>query len=96
MSRQGVAGIGGAIPGHTFHTSHWDHGCTGGDADGGLTGLAGKRVGLIGTCAIAIQFVPHLGRDARQLYGLQRTPSSVDVRGNRRTDPEFARMLGPG
>ncbi|WP_407078132.1 hypothetical protein [Streptomyces sp. NPDC001642] len=51
MSRQGVAGISGAIRGHSFHTSRWDHGCTGGDADGGLTGLAGKHVGLIGTGA---------------------------------------------
>lgn len=72
---RGLRGIRGAIRGHTFpiHTSGWDHGCTGGDADGGLTGLAGKRVGLIGTGATAIQVVPHLGRDARQLYGLQRT-----------------------
>jgi cation diffusion facilitator CzcD-associated flavoprotein CzcO len=68
--------------GHTFHTSRWDYGYTGGNADGGLTGLADKRVALIGTGATAIQAVPHLGRDARHLYVFQRTPSTVDVRGN--------------
>ncbi|WP_328608729.1 NAD(P)/FAD-dependent oxidoreductase [Amycolatopsis sp. NBC_00345] len=82
--------------GHTFHTSRWDYGYTGGNADGGLTGLADKRVALIGTGATAIQAVPHLGRDAKHLYVFQRTPSTVDVRGNRRTDPEWARSLTPG
>ncbi|WP_329059810.1 flavin-containing monooxygenase [Amycolatopsis sp. NBC_01480] len=82
--------------GHTFHTSRWDYGYTGGTADGGLTGLADKRVALIGTGATGIQVVPHLGRDAKHLYVFQRTPSTVDVRGNRRTDPEWARSLAPG
>ncbi|HEY3710985.1 MAG TPA: NAD(P)/FAD-dependent oxidoreductase [Amycolatopsis sp.] len=82
--------------GHTFHTSRWDYGYTGGDADGGLTGLADKRVALIGTGATGIQVVPHLGRDAKHLYVFQRTPSTVDARGNRRTDPEWARSLAPG
>ena len=34
---------------------------TGGDSNGGLTGLKDKRVGIIGTGATAIQCVPHLG-----------------------------------
>ncbi|MFI6465992.1 flavin-containing monooxygenase [Streptomyces sp. NPDC050538] len=98
LSRPKLPGIPGmeTFRGHTFHTSRWDYGYTGGDANGGLTGLADKRVGLIGTGATAIQVVPHLGRDAQQLYVFQRTPSSVDVRGNRPTDPEFARTLSPG
>jgi cation diffusion facilitator CzcD-associated flavoprotein CzcO len=82
--------------GHTFHTSRWDYGYTGGDTGGGLVGLADKRVAVIGTGATAIQIVPHLGRDAEQLYVFQRTPSTVDVRGNRPTDPEWARSLTPG
>jgi cation diffusion facilitator CzcD-associated flavoprotein CzcO len=82
--------------GHTFHTSRWDYGYTGGDADGGLTGLADKRVAVIGTGATAIQVLPHVGRDAKQVYVFQRTPSSVDVRGNRRTDPDWAASLTPG
>ncbi len=65
-------------------------------ADGGLDKLGDKRVAVIGTGATAIQVVPHLGRDAEHLYVFQRTPSSVDVRGNRPTDPEWARSLTPG
>ena len=44
----------------------------------------------------AMQLVPHLGRDAKQLYVFQRTPSSVDERGNPPTDPEWAKSLQPG
>ncbi|WP_297542901.1 NAD(P)/FAD-dependent oxidoreductase [Amycolatopsis sp.] len=91
----GIPGI-ETFRGHTFHTSRWDYCYTGGDADGGLTGLADKRVAIIGTGASAIQVVPHLGRDAKQLYVFQRTPSTVDVRGNRRTDPSWAGSLTPG
>ena len=98
LSQAKLPGIPGieTFAGHTFHTSRWDYGYTGGDADGGLAGLAGKRVALIGTGATAIQVVPHLGRDAQHLYVFQRTPSSVDVRGNCRTDPEWAASLTPG
>ncbi|UQS23910.1 NAD(P)/FAD-dependent oxidoreductase [Amycolatopsis thermalba] len=98
LDRPKLPGIPGieTFTGHTFHTSRWDYGYTGGDADGGLTGLAAKRVALIGTGATALQVVPHLGRDAAHLYVFQRTPSSVDVRANRRTDPEWAASLEPG
>ena len=82
--------------GHTFHTSRWDFDYTGGNAYGGLTGLRDKRVGIIGTGATAVQCVPFLGEFAKQLYVFQRTPSSVDVRGNRPTDPQWAQSLGPG
>ena len=54
------------------------------------TGLRDKRVGIIGTGATAVQCVPHLGEAAEQLYVFQRTPSSIDVRANRPTDPEWA------
>jgi cyclohexanone monooxygenase len=43
-----------------------------------------------------VQCVPHLGAAAEHLYVFQRTPSSIDVRGNRPTDPEWAKSLGPG
>jgi cyclohexanone monooxygenase len=91
----GIAGI-ESFEGHTFHTSRWDYDYTGGDCDGNLTGLRGKRVGIIGTGATAVQCVPHLGDAAEQLYVFQRTPSSIDVRANRPTDPEWAASLGPG
>ncbi|MEV0848688.1 NAD(P)/FAD-dependent oxidoreductase [Streptomyces sp. NPDC049954] len=82
--------------GHTFHTSRWDYTYTGGDANGNLTGLRDKRVGVIGTGATALQCVPHLGASADQLYVFQRTPSSVDLRANRPTDPQWAAGLTPG
>ena len=92
----GIPGIEG-FKGHSFHTSRWDYAYTGGDSEGGeLDRLADKRVAIIGTGATAIQCVPHLGRTAKQLYVFQRTPSSVDVRGNRPTDPEWAKTLTPG
>ncbi|MFC8819413.1 flavin-containing monooxygenase [Streptomyces rochei] len=71
--------------GHTFHTSRWDYGYTGGTPDGGLTGLADKRVGVVGTGATGVQVIPKLAEDAGHVYVFQRTPSTVDVRANRRT-----------
>jgi cation diffusion facilitator CzcD-associated flavoprotein CzcO len=91
----GIPGI-ESFRGHSFHTSRWDYGYTGGNDAGGLTGLAGKRVGIIGTGATAVQCVPHLGETAGQLYVFQRTPSSIDVRNNRPTDPDFVASLAPG
>ncbi|MBD0421574.1 NAD(P)/FAD-dependent oxidoreductase [Streptomyces sp. TRM S81-3] len=80
----GIPGI-ETFKGHTFHTSRWDYAYTGGSPDGGLTGLADKRVGVVGTGATGVQVVPKLAEDAGHLYVFQRTPSSVDVRANRRT-----------
>lgn len=82
--------------GHVFHSARWDYDYTGGDATGGLTKLADKRVALVGTGATGVQLVPHLGRDAQQLYVFQRTPSSVDERANTPTDPAWAGSLQPG
>ncbi len=82
--------------GHTFHTSRWDYGYTGGDHSGGLTKLADKRVAIIGTGATAIQSVPYVGAHAKHLYVFQRTPSCVDERGNKPTDYDWAKTLEPG
>nr|POE56870.1 neopentalenolactone d synthase [Quercus suber] len=89
----GLTGL-GTFKGKTFHTSRWDYDYTGGDASGNLTKLAGKRVGVIGTGATAVQIVPHLGAAAEHLYVFQRTPSSIDVRGNKLTDPAWVATLG--
>src|SRR5579862_6686913 len=40
--------------GKSVHTSRWDYDYTGGDIYGNLTGLAGKRVAVIGTGSTAI------------------------------------------
>ncbi len=91
----GIPGI-SDFRGHTFHTARWDYDYTGGDHNGGLTGLADKRVAVIGTGCTAIQSVPFLGEHAQKLYVFQRTPSSVDLRGNMPTDEEWYQSLEPG
>ena len=73
-----------------FHTARWDYGYTGGAPENPeLTGLEGKRVAIVGTGATSIQVVPALASYAGRLYVFQRTPSSVDVRDNRDTDPAW-------
>jgi cation diffusion facilitator CzcD-associated flavoprotein CzcO len=64
--------------GESFHTSRWHY-----DVD-----LAGKRVGIIGTGATAVQVIPELARIVGDLYVFQRTPSTIDVRDQRATSPE--------
>jgi len=98
LNRPKLPGIPGIedFEGHSFHASRWDYEYTGGDADGGLTGLRDKRVGIIGTGATAVQCVPHVGASAEHLYVFQRTPSSIDVKNNDPTDPEWARGLKSG
>ena len=91
----GIPGI-GDYKGHTFHTSRWDYQYTGGSPGGSLTKLSDKRVAIIGTGASAVQCIPHLGASSKTLYVFQRTPSSIDVRDNRATDPAWAKGLQPG
>ncbi|MDG2304116.1 MAG: NAD(P)/FAD-dependent oxidoreductase [Candidatus Binatia bacterium] len=91
----GIVGI-EKFAGHSFHASRWDYEYTGGSSEGGLTGLRGKRVAIIGTGATSVQVVPHLAEFADQLYVVQRTPSSIDVKDNPPTDPEWEKSLKPG
>ncbi|MFN0144988.1 MAG: flavin-containing monooxygenase [Dehalococcoidia bacterium] len=64
--------------GDTFHTSRWDYDIP----------LEGKRVGIIGTGATAVQAIPELAKIASELYVFQRTPSTIDVRDQRATTTE--------
>ncbi len=64
--------------GESFHTSRWNY-----DVD-----LAGKRVGIIGTGATAVQVIPEIAKVVGELYVFQRTPSSVDIRDQRATTDE--------
>ncbi|WP_114423627.1 flavin-containing monooxygenase [Nocardioides houyundeii] len=82
--------------GKMFHTSRWDYEYTGGNESGNLSGLADKRVGIVGTGATGIQVVPHLGECAKELYVFQRTPNAVGVRAQADTDPDWAASLTPG
>jgi cyclohexanone monooxygenase len=82
--------------GHSFHTMRWDYQYTGGGPMGHMVNLKDKRVGVVGTGCTAIQCIPPLGEWAKELYVFQRTPSPVNVRGNRPTDPDWASKLKPG
>ncbi|MEP6868917.1 MAG: NAD(P)/FAD-dependent oxidoreductase [Novosphingobium sp.] len=58
--------------GPSFHSSDWPH-----DLD-----LTGKRVGIVGTAAAAVQIVPAIHPDVAQLTVFQRTPSWIVPRDN--------------
>jgi cyclohexanone monooxygenase len=94
LSKPKLAKIKGleTFKGHSFHTSRWDYAYTRPD----LSGLQDKVVGIIGTGATAVQAIPGLGEAAKELYVFQRTPSSIDVRDDWPTDPNWARRLKPG
>jgi cation diffusion facilitator CzcD-associated flavoprotein CzcO len=99
LNRPKLPGIPGieTFAGHCFHTSRWDYEYTGGAWTGeAMTNLGDKRVGIIGTGATAVQCIPPLARDAHDLFVFQRTPSSVDVRNNHPTDPDWFAALQPG
>ncbi len=81
-----------SFAGHSFHTSRWDYEYTGAN----LENLADKVVGIIGTGATAVQAIPSLGQNAKELYVFQRTPSSIDVKDDWETDPAWAAKLEPG
>ena len=93
----GIPGI-ETFKGKSFHTSRWDYEYTGGNADGAaMDKLADKRVAVIGTGATGVQCIPHVAKTAGQLFVFQRTPSSVDVRGNHPIDPGwFESVAKPG
>lgn len=59
--------------GHSFHSAHWDHSYP----------LAGKRVAVIGTGASAIQFVPAIANEVKQLKLFQRSAAYLKQRPNR-------------
>jgi cation diffusion facilitator CzcD-associated flavoprotein CzcO len=62
-----------AFAGRRFHSAEWDHGYD----------LRGKRVGVIGTGASAVQFVPELAEQAAHLTVFQRSGNWFLPRRNR-------------
>jgi len=98
LHRPKLPGISGIedFEGTSFHTSRWEYSITGGSPLEPMNKLATKRVGIIGTGATAIQCIPHLGRDAQELFVFQRTPSSVDFRNNHPLSSENVGELSPG
>ncbi len=98
LNKPKLPGIPGLLDfgGRAFHTSRWDYAYTGGGETEPLHGLVGKTVGVIGTGATGIQCIPRVAESAEHLYVFQRTPSAVDRRDNRATDPAWASSLTPG
>jgi cation diffusion facilitator CzcD-associated flavoprotein CzcO len=76
LDRPAIPRIEGAerFAGHSFHSAEWDHEYT----------LAGKRVGVVGTGASAVQFVPEIAPRVRSLTVFQRTGNWFLPRRNRR------------
>ena len=56
-----------SFPGESFHSAQWNHDCD----------LSGKRVAVVGSGASAIQFVPAIEGQVKQLTLFQRTPPWV-------------------
>ncbi|MDE1174816.1 MAG: NAD(P)/FAD-dependent oxidoreductase [Parvibaculaceae bacterium] len=79
-----------AIPGResfqgpSWHSADWNHGYD----------LAGKHVGVIGTGASAIQFVPEVARKVARLSLFQRTPAWVVPRPQRDFAPWEKSLYG--
>lgn len=63
----------GMFAGHSFHSAEWDHDYP----------LAGKRVGVIGTGASAVQFIPEIAPVLKRLTVFQRTGNWFLPRKNR-------------
>src|SRR6185437_14830682 len=81
-----------SFEGHSFHTSRWDYAYTGEE----LENLSDKVVGIVGTGASSVQAIPRLAKAAKELFVFQRTPSGIDFRNDRPTDPEWASSRRPG
>lgn len=67
----------GSFQGVRFHSARWRHDVP----------LAGRRVGVIGNAASAIQFIPQIAPEVEQLTVFQRTPNWMIPRGDRPYGP---------
>ncbi|KOS20772.1 Pentalenolactone D synthase [Escovopsis weberi] len=80
--------------GTMMHSCRWDYQLSGGThGNPELTKLKGKRVGIVGTGATAVQLVPELAKWADELYVFQRTPAGIDMRGQAPTDEKWFREM---
>ncbi|HSA81607.1 MAG TPA: NAD(P)/FAD-dependent oxidoreductase [Geminicoccaceae bacterium] len=70
--------------GRAYHTGDWPH-------EG--VDFTGLRVGVIGTGSSAIQAIPLIARQARQLFVFQRTPNYAVPAQNAPLDPEAQRAV---
>lgn len=78
-----IAGI-DSFAGETVHTARWDHDLS----------LEGKRVGVIGTGASAVQVIPEIARQVAHLSVFQRTPIWCLPKPDRSLGGFISRALG--
>ncbi|MEV4392280.1 NAD(P)/FAD-dependent oxidoreductase [Nonomuraea sp. NPDC049607] len=72
-----------SFAGPSFHSAEWDH----------SVDLTGKRVAVIGTGASAVQFVPRIAPQARELTVFQRTPPWIHPKPDLTFSPAARRVL---
>ncbi len=72
-----------SFSGELFHTARWNHGYD----------LAGRRVGVIGTGASAVQVVPSIAAQVEKLHVFQRTPAWVVPKRDKRYSDRTRRRL---
>lgn len=79
-----------SVPGkHVMHTARWDWTYSGGSqAEPDMVNFHGKRVGIIGTGATAVQVLPHVAKWAKHTYVFQRTPAYVGPHSQKKTTQE--------
>jgi cation diffusion facilitator CzcD-associated flavoprotein CzcO len=69
--------------GEAFHSARWPAGLD----------LAGRRVGVVGTAASAVQLIPEVAKAAERLVVFQRTPNWVAPRNDRAVTPEEKALM---
>ena len=73
-----------SFEGEVMHAARWDDGID----------LKGKRVGVVGSAASAVQLIPEVAKEAGALTVFQRTPNWIVPRNDREvTDEEKAMMM---
>ncbi|MBI2799250.1 MAG: NAD(P)/FAD-dependent oxidoreductase [Gammaproteobacteria bacterium] len=70
--------------GQSFHTSRWPH---------ERVNFAGKRVGIIGTGATAVQLIPEIAKEVGHLTVFQRTPNYCAPLRNSKIDAETQQKI---
>jgi cyclohexanone monooxygenase len=73
-----------SFAGDRYHTGHWPHQ----EVD-----FSGKRVAIIGTGSSAVQSIPIIARQAKQLYIFQRTPNYAVPAHNRPLDADDLKQV---
>ncbi|WP_327098046.1 NAD(P)/FAD-dependent oxidoreductase [Nocardia vinacea] len=70
--------------GKHFHSAEWDE----------SVDITGKRVAVVGSGASAVQIVPAIAEQVRELHVIQRSPNWVGNKWNHKTNPRSRRLLG--